>query len=220
MIHGVKGRNTCRGETGMMMRMRAVFACVLLAVTAALPIGAQTLQDGALLVAAPELDDPNFAQSVVLVLRHDDNGTLGLVVNRMTSLPPVQVFPEFSPALDAYEGTLYRGGPISATRVLFLITGLAAAVVQGAELIEDLYVSGDSAQLPELAALADGTDGLRLYAGHAEWRAGQLAQEIAAGSWRIVPGNVDLVFADPRGLWQEASALGADAEAVVDARTR
>jgi len=193
--------------------MRSVLALMSLALLAALPLSAQTLQDGALLVAAPELDDPNFSQSVVLVLRHDEDGTLGVVINRITSLPPVRVFPEFSPALDAYDGTLYRGGPISPARVLFLVTGLAAAVVQGPELVEDLYVSGDSEQLPELAALAEGQDGLRLYAGHAEWGAGQLAAEIEAGNWRVVPANVDLVFADPRVLWKEASLLGAEATA-------
>jgi putative transcriptional regulator len=201
----------------MMTTMRSMLVLLCSTLLAPLPLSAQTPQDGALLVATPELEDPNFSQSVVLVLRHDENGTLGLVVNRVTSLSPVRVFPEFSPALDSYEGALYRGGPISAARVLFLIRGLAAAVVQERELIEDLYVSGDAELLPELAALAEGQDGLRLYAGHAEWDAGQLDEEIAAGSWRVIPGNVDLVFADPRALWEELSTLG---EAVADAGDR
>jgi len=192
----------------MMPTMRSMLVLLCLTLLAPLPLVAQTLQDGALLVAAPELKDPNFSQSVVLVLRHDEDGTLGVVVNRITSLSPVRVFPEFSPALDGYGGMLYRGGPVSPARVLFLITGLAAAVVEGPELLEDLYVTGDAEQLPKLAALAEGPDGLRLYAGHAEWEGGQLEEEIATGSWRVIPGNVDLVFADPRALWKEASALG------------
>ena len=100
--------------------------------------------------------------------------------------------------------------------MLFLITGLAAAVVQGPELLEDVYVSGDPDQLPELAALAEGPDGLRLYAGHAEWEAGQLEEEIADGSWRVIPGNVDLVFGEAAAIWEQAAAL--DAGVVVDAR--
>jgi putative transcriptional regulator len=188
------------------MRALSTFlAAVCLAVAA--PAGAQAVRDGTLLVATPEMLDPSFARSVVLVLRHDDNGTLGLVVNRVTSLPPTQVFPELSPALDAYDGTLFRGGPVGAGRVLFLVTGLAAAVAEGPEILEDLFVSGDLEQLPEVASLAEGATGLRLFAGHAEWMPGQLEQEIAAGSWKMVAGNVDLVFAEPAVIWEQASAL-------------
>ena len=68
----------------------------------------------------------------------------------------------------------------------------------------------------ELAALAEGPDGLRLYAGHAEWEAGQLQEEIADGRWRVIPGNVDLVFGQAAAIWEQAAAL--DAEVVVDAR--
>jgi putative transcriptional regulator len=193
-------------------RYHAAMRSILVALLAALaaPAGAQTVADGSLLVAQPALADPNFARSVVLVLRHDENGTLGVVINRVTSLAPVAVFPEFSPSLDDYPGTLYRGGPIDATRVLFLATGLAGAAIEGGEIIERLFVSADPERLPELAALADGTDGLRLYAGHAQWAPGQLAQEIATGSWRVVPGNADLVFSDPSKLWEAASDLGAE----------
>jgi putative transcriptional regulator len=201
----------------MMPTMRPILAIIL--ATLAGPLAAQqTVTGGSLLVATNELVDPNFARSVVLVLRHDDMGTIGVVINRATSLSPVSVFPEFSPALDGYMGTLYRGGPVGPARVLFLITGLAAAVVQGPEVLDDVYLSGDPEDLPQLAALADGPQGLRLYAGHAEWEPGQLAKELAAGSWRVVPGNVDLVFGEAAAIWEQAASL--DAEVVVDARGR
>jgi putative transcriptional regulator len=202
-------------EIGMMPTMRLTLA-IILAVLAGPVTAQQTVAAGSLLVASPALADPNFMRSVVLVLRHDDMGTIGVAINRATSLSPVKVFPEFSPALDGYMGTLYRGGPVGPARVLFLITGLAAAVVQGPELLDDLYVSVDPDQLPEFAALAEGPDGLRLYAGHAEWEAGQLQEEIADGSWRVIPGNVDLVFGEAAAIWEQAARL--DAEVVVDAR--
>ena len=171
------------------------------------PLAAPTVGDGALLVATPAMTDPNFARSVVLVLRRDDNGTLGVVLNRVTSLRPIDVFPELSPALAAYPGTLFRGGPAGAARVLFLVTGLAAAVVQGPEILEDLFLSGDFEQLPEIASLAEGPMGLRVFAGHAEWTPGQLEREIAAGSWQVTTGSVDLVFAEPAAIWERATAL-------------
>lgn len=187
-------------------------ACTAVWLAAAAPAGAQTgvrpdVRDGALLVATPQMADPNFARSVVLVLQHDDNGTLGLVIDRPTTLVATEVFPELSPALDSYTGTLFRGGPVGAGRVLFLVTGLGAAVAQGPEILEDLFVSGDLEQLPQIVSLAEGTAGLRLFAGHAEWAPGQLAREIAMGSWKVVPGSVDLVFAEPGVIWEQASAL-------------
>jgi putative transcriptional regulator len=190
----------------MMRSMKPAVATLLLTLLSA-PLAAQSVSDGALLVASPALEDPNFAKSVVLVLRHDENGTLGLVVNRATSVPPVQLFPEYSPALDGYAGTLFRGGPVAPTRVLFLVTGLAAAVVQGPELVEDLFVSGDAEQLPQLASLAEGPGGLRLYAGHAEWAPGQLDREVALGNFTVAPASVALVFGEPAAMWEQAAAL-------------
>lgn len=193
--------------------MRILLAAMAAALVAGAPAPAAAqppvpaVRDGAALVASPELRDPNFARSVVLVLRHDDNGTLGLVINRLTTLVPIEVFPELSPALDAYPGKLFRGGPVGADRVLYLVTGLGAAVAQGPEILEDLFVSGDTEQLSQIASLAEGTSGLRLFAGHAEWQPGQLEREIAAGGWKVVPGTVELVFADPAGIWEQATSL-------------
>lgn len=181
------------------------------------PLAAQTLEDGVLLVATPELGDPNFARTVVLVLRHDDNGTLGVVINRITTLDPTIVFPELAAGLEAYDGTLFRGGPISPTRVLYLVRGPAAAAVEGPQLFDDVRVSGDPDALGEVAALAAGQGELRLYAGHAEWAAGQVEREIREGHWQIKRGSAALVFhANPRYIWEDASSYAA--EVVVDAR--
>lgn len=191
-------------------RLFAVAALTFLATSA----GAQTLETGSLLVASPGLDDPNFAQSVVLVLRHDANGTIGVVVNRVTSLTPASVFGELEDLLATYDGRLYRGGPLAPTQLLFLVQGLAAAVVDGPTIVDNIFVSGNPQLLPELVALAEGERGLRLYAGHAEWVADQLSSEIEAGSWLLVPGTAELVFHDdPTRVWREALALTAEAVA-------
>ena len=93
-------------------------------------VHAQELGDGVLLIASPELADPNFSHAVVLVLQHGDNGTIGVVLNRLTSVAPAKVFPELQTGLGAYTGTLFRGGPVGPTRLVFLVRGLAAATVQ------------------------------------------------------------------------------------------
>ena len=195
----------------------AATACLMLA-TATPAAGAEDVKDGSLLVANEDLKDPNFNHTVVLVIHHDDQGTVGVVLNRVTTLDPVAVFPELEDGLGKYDGKLFRGGPVAPSRVLFLVRGLAAAVVQGPELLEHVFLAVDPKALPDIAALAEGPDNLRLYAGHAEWSAGQLEQEIAAGAWSVTTGDEDLVFAtDPRHMWQQAferrNAVVADARA-------
>ena len=164
----------------------------------------------------PELADPNFSRGVVLVLQHGDSGTIGVVLNRVTTLQPAKVFPELETGIGAYTGTLYRGGPVAPTRLVFLIRGLAAATVQGPEIVEKVFLSGDIESLGEITRLAQDADSLRMYAGHAEWAAGQLEGEIQNGAWHIVAGTADLVFADSRKLWDELAKRGD--EVVVDAR--
>jgi putative transcriptional regulator len=192
-----------------------VAGLVLLA--AATPAAAQRAADGMLLIAAPTIEDPNFDRTVVLVLRHDDNGTLGVIVNRPTTLDPATVFPELAPGIDGYAGTLYRGGPVSPARVLFLVRGLAAATVEGPEVVEKVFLSGDPESLTDIVRFATGTDELRIFAGHAEWVPGQLDSEIAAGGWRTIPASAELVFhADAPRLWAELANRGDEVVAGVD----
>jgi len=182
------------------------------------PSAAQTLTTGTLLVASPELGDPNFARSVILVLRHDDEGTIGVVLNRPTNLVPATVFPELGANIGGYQGHLFRGGPIAATRLLYIVRGLAAATVSGPEVLDKVFLSIDDESLPDMVRLADGTNDLRLYAGHAAWAPGQLQMEINAGGWQLLPGSPELVFhADPGGLWAELEGRGANGVNVVAA---
>jgi putative transcriptional regulator len=170
---------------------------------------AQSLATGSLLVASPELSDPMFARAVVLVLRHDDQGTIGVVLNRPTNLVPATIFPELKDSIGSYAGHLYRGGPIAPTRLLYIVRGLAAATVNGPEVLDKVFLSIDDASLPDMTRLADGTDELRLYAGHAAWVPGQLQNEINAGGWQILPGTPELVFHDDPGkLWTELEGRG------------
>jgi putative transcriptional regulator len=168
--------------------------------------GAQEIGNGSLLVASPELADPNFSHTVVLLLRRDDNGAIGVVINRVTSLAPAKVFPELGPTLGSYEGKLYRGGPLAPSRLLFLVRGLAAATVNGPEIVDKVFLAADPDSLPEILRLSTGPDEFRMFAGHAEWTAGQLESEVKHGAWLVVPASADLVFTDkPTKLWEQLS---------------
>jgi putative transcriptional regulator len=182
------------------------------------PVEAQTIGNGTLLIASPQLSDVNFARSVILVLRNDENGTIGVMLNRPTNLVPATVFPELAEGIGSYDGHLFRGGPIAPTRLLYLVRGLAAATVNGPEVLDKVFLSIDDASLPDMVRLADGSNDLRLYAGHAAWVPGQLQAEVSAGGWQILQATAEIVFdLEPGKLWMELEGRSSDGVNVVAA---
>jgi putative transcriptional regulator len=146
---------------------------------------------GRLLVATPSLLDPNFWRSVVLILQHDDEeGTVGVVLNRPTPELVETHIPAWGPVAAA-PGTVHIGGPVAPQVAIGLATGNAGepTSVPGISIV-DL----ESSPGPELGAV-------RVYAGYSGWGAGQLEAEIAEGSWYVVPAAPDDPFASPDGQW-------------------
>jgi putative transcriptional regulator len=175
----------------------------------ALPPGAQPELAGRLLVATPELGEGPFERSVVLLLDHDENGALGVVINRPTEVDVSEVLPSWQPLASA-PGVLFQGGPVALDSALGL-----ALVPSGADDEEEPLgwrrVVGrlglvDLDTPPELLA-AELTD-LRIFAGYAGWAGGQLEDELDEGAWFVVPASADGAFADafttePDRLWRD-----------------
>jgi putative transcriptional regulator len=207
MMTAIRLRRRQAGST-----LRAWLAAAAVAGGLASPaLEAQTITNGTLLVASPQVTDPTFSRVVVLVLRHGDDGTIGVVLNRPTNLVPADVFPELTDNVGSYSGRLFRGGPIAATRLIYLVRGLAAATVNGPEVLDKVFLSIDDSSLPDMVRLADGTNDLRFYAGHAAWVPGQLQSEVRAGGWQVLPATPELVFhADPGTLWTELEGRAGD----------
>ncbi|RFU42887.1 YqgE/AlgH family protein [Actinomadura logoneensis] len=165
---------------------------------------------GTLLVATPQLDDPNFRRTVVLVVEHDDGGgdggTLGVVLNRPTEVPVDRVLPPWA-ELVTVPSVVFQGGPVA------LDNALALARLPGEE--EPLGwrpLDGDPSVarvgLVDLdappALLAPELLQLRVFAGYAGWGAGQLLGEIEDGAWYLVAAEAGDVFAaEPERLWQQ-----------------
>jgi putative transcriptional regulator len=155
---------------------------------------------GKLLIAAPTLMDPNFARSVVLIAAHDDQGALGLILNRPLDVPLADV----SPALDAIAepgSTLHRGGPVAPDSAVVLADfrdpSLAALTVFGT-------VGFPSADC-DLSSLAAGVRRARVFAGHAGWGPGQLDDELGSDGWIVGQLAPDELWQlDNRGLWSTA----------------
>ncbi len=160
---------------------------------------------GRLLVATPALADPNFDRAVVLLLDHDEEGSLGVVLNRPTPVGVSDILEGWA-GLTGEPGVVFQGGPVS------LDSALGVAVIPGDS-------SGDRGPLgwrrvhgaiglidleapPELLASALGS--LRIFAGYAGWGPGQLEDELVEGAWYVVesePGDVSSPA--PERLWRE-----------------
>jgi putative transcriptional regulator len=156
---------------------------------------------GRLLVATPRLIDPNFARTVILLLDHDEDGALGVVINRPTRLPLHAVLPSWSDAV-VDPPLLFTGGPVDTESAL----GVALAV-GGGPLDSFKRLAGDYG-LVDLEAepfeVLGGVVGVRVFSGYAGWDSGQLEYEIVEGSWYVVEAmTTDVLHPDPDGLWRE-----------------
>ncbi len=174
-------------------------ALFLLALTA----HAQTPYTGGLLVARSTLTDPNFRESVVLLIRHNDNGTVGVIINRPTWVEPGQVSPEVED-VHGDSGRVFFGGPVAPTRLVVLVSEPLPDEIEDLRVLDGVHVSSSADYLLDGDVNVDNESHLRMYAGHAAWAPGQLAAEIAEGDWNVVPGSSDLVFSRaPLELWRD-----------------
>jgi len=156
---------------------------------------------GSLLVATEEIGDPSWAQTVVLVLQHGQNGTWGVAINRPTEVEPQELVPDLA-ELAELDLRVFRGGPVQPTQLLYLVRNPPTDVMRNApRILENVYASGDLSALPRIVE-AGGVDALRLFAGYVEWAPGQLDRELAEKRWTVTPGSADRIFApDPALLW-------------------
>ncbi len=162
-----------------------------------------TLSAPCLLVASPLLLDPNFLHSVVLLIDHDSNGSMGVVLNRPLPLTLERICEESRLAyVGDPEATAFRGGPVEPQRGIILVRGgLPGAedtvldftdfVSYRKDLLEDLL------QQPEAV--------FRLFLGYAGWGPGQLEGEREQGAWGVLPLKPEWLLArEPGQLWSEA----------------
>lgn len=148
---------------------------------------------GALLLAAPSLLDPNFVDTVVLLLDVNDEGALGVVLNRPSALPVSEVLGDWGDVVEEPE-VLFQGGPVATDGALAVALALPGG--EAAAGFSAVWGRVGLLDLDTPIELVEGTvDRLRIFAGYAGWGAGQLQDEVAEGSWYVVPGEVDDVFA-------------------------
>ncbi len=151
---------------------------------------------GNFLIASPHLGDGNFNRSVVLMVKHDDDGAFGLVLNRPTGNTVAEIWKLVSDMASDRQDPIYLGGPVQGP--LMAIHGLESAAET--EVLSGVYLSAHKDQLREVVAAESAP--VRLFSGYSGWGAGQLEGELEAGGWLVAPATAELVFHDQDDLWE------------------
>ena len=187
--------------------MRRLALSILASLAAAHAL-AQTPASGMFLVATPQLRDPRFAETVVLILNHGREGAIGVVVNRPTWVEPEALFPDVD-FFRRYRGVVWFGGPVARTSALFLVRN--GDFVEGEPIVDDIHITADIDEVRENLPFRTDERMLRVYAGYAGWGPGQLDSEISAGDWQVTPASGDLIFTpEPASLWREVHRVTPD----------
>jgi len=160
----------------------------------------QIPEKGKLLISEPFLLDPNFKRTIILLSEHNEEGSVGFILNKPTDLKLsllVEDFPEF-------DAPVYFGGPVQIDTLQFIHK--AGDIIEGSVEIGDGLYWGGSFEVMKLLAEAKqlNPEDFRFFLGYSGWGAGQLAKEMKMNSWLVASASTDVIFTDePEKLWRE-----------------
>jgi putative transcriptional regulator len=165
-----------------------------------LTAGIVTAQTAPMLVATRDLGDPNFAKTVVLVVHHDADGVVGLVLNRRTDVPLSKVFDGMETAKGRTD-PVFLGGPVDGAAVFALVR--STFKVEGAEhVFGDVYLIATKSVLEQAIAEKPDKENFHVFMGYAGWTHDQLRKEVELGAWSILQADTGSVFdSNPESLW-------------------
>jgi putative transcriptional regulator len=151
-------------------------------------------------VAGPPLEDPNFRRTVVFMIEHNEEGALGVVLNRPSPIDLADALPQWAD-LAASPPTVFIGGPVEQGSVLGLGRLVEDAAPDGLTLVHAGIGVLDLEADP--VRLLGEVGGVRLFTGYAGWGAGQLEGELAMGGWYVVDAEPeDVTTTAPDDLWR------------------
>ena len=162
-----------------------------------------------LLIAMPGLADPHFSHTVTFICEHNENGAMGIVINRPTELHLGDVFEHMkigSPVSGTESQIVYQGGPVEEERG-FVLHPAGTAWESSMQVSEHISVT-TSRDILEAIARGDGPERSLVALGYAGWQAGQLEAEIQDNAWLSGPSDDEILFAlEPGQRWVAAASL-------------
>lgn len=162
-------------------------------------IDSQHLAAGQFLVATDKLGDPNFSESVIVLVQYDaGEGAVGIIVNRKTQLSLSRIFPDKK----ATDDPVFEGGPVEIQVVQALLRS-ATKPGKGTLLVGDVYATGSKQEIDKAISARVAPSKFRAFLGYAGWGGGQLEAEIQAGAWSVLKATPKMLFdEDPDTLWE------------------
>jgi putative transcriptional regulator len=145
-----------------------------------------------LLVAKPGMLDSNFDKTVVLAVRPDDGGPIGVILNRPTTVRLRELLPDRT-ELATRGDVVFLGGPVEPEALLFAFHS-SAKPAKGLLVADDVYISGFSDVLAELLKHPEHAARQRFFTGFSDWARGQLEDEIAQGGWYVLRYDARALF--------------------------
>jgi putative transcriptional regulator len=157
---------------------------------------------GKVLVSSRELGDPNFAETVILLVHYDAESVVGLTLNRRTHLPISRVLAQFETTKDLSD-PVYLGGPV-ATPTIFALLHSTDKLEGAEEVLGGLYWISTKPALEKTISSRPKPGVFHVYLGYAGWTVDQLKTEVRLGGWFIFQADSQTVFnANPDSLWRE-----------------
>lgn len=157
--------------------------------------------NGLFLIAKPSLSDPNFERTVVLVTQTEDASTVGVIINRPSTLKLSEMLSPEIPTQN-YHGPVFFGGPVMRQVIIAVYRSDTVPAAPAFHVLKDVYMTMHPDNLQKL--LADPAARYRLYAGFSGWAPHQLETEFTRDGWYIVPADEPTLFRDStEGLWEE-----------------
>jgi putative transcriptional regulator len=162
----------------------------------------RAIQQGVLLVASPSLSDPNFHQTVLLIIEHGQGGTVGVILNRPTNVLLSEALPDYT-VLKRTNHRLFAGGPVEQTRLVLLFR-LTQVLPDTRQIVDGIYV-GTPRVLERIMTHPNPADTFRAFTGFAGWAPGQLEHEMLEGAWGVLPSDAFSIFdKEPATLWPDS----------------
>ena len=150
-----------------------------------------------LLIAAPSMLDPNFRRSAILLIGHDADGALGVVLNRPTELRVCDLVEQLTP-LAGTDALIHEGGPVQRDG-LVVLADFATGDAESTFLLDTIRMISEADDLETLGAEVERA---RVFVGYAGWAPGQLEAELAREDWILAQAQAEDVFCDqPSALW-------------------